>query len=159
MTPEERKAYHAIWYAKNKEKIAHQYKMRKAGLSPPPTQRGLLTEEDRREARKKYNREYREANRELLSAKRKVYRATHARPYIPVESSTPAYRERQKRKRKRWAERNPDKYKEKLRKAQIRHQFGGVVDVEMKKLLVVTKLLQLNIKKLLNHGETNEEHR
>jgi len=157
MTKEERKIYAVAWYAKNRERLKQQRELRKTAI-PPYQPRTRLTERGKKEARKAYNKKYYRANGERNNAKRKGCRAPRKKSsYIRVENQTPAYRERLKRKNKRWAEKNPSKHKEKGRKAQIRRQFAGVVDVEVKKLLVETKLLQLNIKKFLTHGETNEK--
>jgi hypothetical protein len=158
MTDAERKIYAVAWYAKNRERLKQQRELRKTAI-PPYQPRTRLTDKEKKEAKKAYNKTYYKVNGERLNAKRRGCRAPRKQPYIRVGNSTPAYRERQKRKRARWAERNPDKHKERGRKAQVRRQFAGVVDVEIKKLLVETKLLQLNIKKLLNRGETNEKRR
>jgi hypothetical protein len=69
---------------------------------------------------------------------------------------------------RKWKAKNVDKVREyqrkraadnpeKTRRKYLTRMFAGVVDVKKKELLVETKLLQLNIKKLLKHGEANEK--
>ena len=76
--------------------------------------------------------------------------------------------ERAKASQCEWRAKNVDKVREyqrkraaanpeKTRRKYLTRMFAGVVDVEKKELLVETKLLQLSIKNLLQHGEANEK--
>jgi hypothetical protein len=96
-----------------------------------------------------YRREYIKKNPEYMKRKKESYNLRHPEKV----------KARIARRRANYKARYPERVKLEKMKARIRKMFVGVVDVETNKLLLETKMLQLNIKKLLKHGEANEEHR
>lgn len=120
------------------------------------------------EAQKRAFRKYYLANRERILVSRKQQRLTAAmseegRLKWAIKSRRKkvarrlAHPDAVKALRTRYEKKYPEKCRLWTRTSNIRKQFASVVDVEVKELLVETKLLQLNIKKLLKHGETNEK--
>jgi len=52
---------------------------------------------------------------------------------------------------------NKEKVLKQAQHRRLTKVFDGVLDASTQELLVVTKMVQLNIKKLLQHGEANEK--
>ena len=99
---------------------------------------------------------------EKIKAANKKYAALH-KPRTRNEETKKAWyfknHEKHLRKCRGYYAANKEKVLKRAQHRRLTKVFAGVVDVEKKELLIVTKLLQLNVKKLLEHGETNEEHR
>jgi hypothetical protein len=93
-------------------------------------------------------REHKNKNSEYIKEKKKRY-------YLKYPEKK---RAKLARRRIAYKARYPDKVKLSKTKTHIRKMFVGVVvDAAIREMFVETKLLQLNIKKLLKHGETNEK--
>ena len=137
-----------------------------------------MTEEEKREKQRVLARARYAKNPELVKARVLRYAKKYPEKIKAANKKYAALykhktRTRNEETKKAWYFKNHEKHlrkcrgcyaanKEKVLK-QAQHRrftkvFAGVVDVEKKELLIVTKLLQLNIKKLLEHGETNEKH-
>ena len=109
---------------------------------------------------KKSQKRYYEKNKARILDKQRVWREAHK--MVLLEYSKQHYK-RNKTIRSvslnAWYMKHQEQLVCRAQLRRVEQLFTGVVDVEVKELLVETKLLQLNIKKLLNRGETNEKRR
>jgi len=97
-----------------------------------------------------YNKKYREANRECIA----LYKAANReRDLARIKVHGVGYREKNKARIAEqhcaYREDNPEKLKLYFRKHRVRKLFTGIPDATLRDLLVETKVVQLNIKKLL----------
>ena len=112
----------------DKEKEEHRLKMKRAERA---RYRARYPERIAVQAR-----EYKKKNPEHIKEKKKRY-------YLKYPEKL---RAKIARYRTRYRERYPEKVKLEKTKARVRKMFVGVVDVEIKKLLVETKMLQIQLK-------------
>jgi len=159
-----------VWVEANRERLRARRRELWAIAFPPKPKKPLSTEEKRirrnmavrkwaaanKEKVRENERIWKKKNREKVVAWARLWRDANRQTYrIKCYEYWDKNRDKKNAYRDAWLKANPGKRREYW----INQQFKGVVDIELHKLLVATKAVQLDIKKLLQHGEANEKHR
>ena len=107
----------------------------------------MQTDEEKKAKRRERLRKWRANNLEKDREKWRKWRANN------LEKD----RERSRERARKWRATNPEKAQVKERRGRVAAQFAGVIDKEVKGLLIETKILQLQIKRAIREGR-NEKH-
>ena len=132
-----------------------------------------MTDEERRERRRVLSRARYAKNPEMVKARVARYLTKYPEKKKALNKKNHAkYKYKYKRTTQAWYIKSLEKRRSRCRtyytdnkeavlrqkqRARLTKVFASVVDVEVREILVATKLLHLEVKRLLKHGETNEK--